>query len=68
MKTKPAAFLTASEVCSNLCAGWFGAAFIIPVFSNKPLNFSFPILIIDVSFGIVFFVIAVKLKQLGGKK
>ena len=67
MKLKSAAFLTASEVCSNLCAGWFGAAFIIPSFSDTQLIFSFPVLIIDITFGIVFFVVSFKLKQLGGK-
>lgn len=68
MKINSTLLLTASDVFTNLSAGWFGAAFIVPTFSNSPLLFNFPILITDVIFGIYCFIVAYILRKRGGKK
>ena len=68
MKKNPVLYLTISDVFANLSAGWFGAALIVPTFSNAPLSFDFSILITDVFFGIVCFMIAYYFKKSGGKK
>lgn len=64
----PYLLLTISDVFTNLSAGWFGAAFIVPTFSNLPITFNFSILITDLIFGIFCFVVAYILKKRGGKK
>lgn len=61
-KLHPALLLTVSDIFANLSAGWFGAAFIVPVFSEKPLSFNIPVLILDIILGIVSCGIAFKLK------
>lgn len=43
-----------SDFFVNLGAGWFGAALIIPTFSNDLLKLDFRILMLDASFGMRF--------------
>lgn len=47
-----------SELFVNLAAGWFAAAFIIPITSKKPKNLNFWLLTINILFGIVCLVLA----------
>ena len=63
-KLHPTLFLTISDVLVNLSAGWFGAVFIVPVFSEKPLVFNIPLLILDIILGIVFCGVAFKLRTI----
>lgn len=68
-KVHPALLLTISDIMVNLSAGWFGAAFIVPVFSDKPLNLNFWILIVNLFFGTVFMLLAYRTRVwLGGRK
>lgn len=67
-KVHPALFLTTSDIMSNLSAGWFGAALIVPVFSGGPTSFNLLALISDLTSGMVCFVVAYKLRKRGGKK
>jgi len=60
-------FLVLSDLFVNLSAGWFGAAFIIPVFSDKPISVNLGILTTDIVLGIVFLILAFRLKKFGGK-
>lgn len=62
-KVSPELLLTISGICENLSSGWFGAALILPAFSDKPLSVNLPLLIMDVVFGILFGVISFKIKQ-----
>lgn len=56
-----------SDLCINLSAGWFGAMFIVPTLSEKPLQTNIPLLIFDLVLGIVFLVISYKLRRLARK-
>lgn len=62
-KLNPALFLTASDLMVNLAAGWFGAAFILPAFSSGVTNIHSELLIVDVLFGTLCFVIAYQLRK-----
>lgn len=62
-KVSPVFLLTISDIFTNLSAGWFGAAFILPAFSERPLLVNVPLLIMDLFSGIVFGTIAVKIRQ-----
>ena len=56
-----------SDLFINLSAGWFGAVFIIPVFSNSSLIYNLPILTGDLIMGILFLVSAIELRKKGNK-
>lgn len=66
-KVNPTFLLTLSDLCVNLSAGFFAATFIIPAFSEKSLSINIGILTVNLIFAIVFFVLAYKLKRIGGK-
>lgn len=68
MRADSTFLLTLANIFDNLSAGWFGAALIIPAFSGELISFSFPILITDIIFGTVCFIMAYRLRKLGGKK
>lgn len=68
MKIDSTLLHTLANVFDNLSAGWFGAVFIVPAFSGAPPSFSFSILITDLIFGTVCFVVAYILRKKGGKK
>lgn len=67
-KVSPELLLTISAICENLSAGWFGAALIVPAFSDKPLSLNLSVLTIDLFFGIFFFVIAFGLKRVNKRR
>lgn len=52
-----------SDLLINLSAGWFGAVFIVPVFSDSSLIISLPILTGDLTMGILFLVSAIELRK-----
>lgn len=52
---------TLADLLINLSAGWFGAVFIIPAFSNFTFQ-SVPLLTIDFLLGILFLRLAYKLR------
>ena len=54
-----------SDLFINLSAGWFGAVFIVPVFSDSSLIFSLPVLTGDFIMGILFLVSAIELRKIG---
>lgn len=54
-----------SDLLINLSAGWFGAVFIVPVFSDSSLIFSLPVLTGDFIMGILFLVGAIELRKIG---
>ena len=66
-KINPLILFTIADVLVNLSAGWFGAATILPAFSEKPAILNLPILITDLIFGTVCFVTAYRLRKRGGK-
>ena len=57
-----------SELLINLAAGWFGASFIVPAISEKPITFNLSILTMDIVMGIVFLATSYKLKKLAKNK
>lgn len=67
-KINPQLSLTIADVFINLSAGWFGAAIILPAFSEKSFTFNLPILLFDITFGILSFVIAFRLRQIRRKR
>lgn len=57
-------FLTiVSDLFVNLSAGWFGAAFIVPVASKKP-KLKWWVLLLNISFGIISLVNAYLIKNI----
>ena len=68
MKLDAVFFNTLANIFDNLSAGWFGAAFIVPAFSGRPAEFNFPILITDLVFGTVCFVVAYTVRKREGRK
>lgn len=60
--------LTLANIFDNLSAGWFGTAIIIPVSNASLSNINLIALTVDVVFGTLCFVIAYKLRKIGGKK
>lgn len=68
MKIDSAFLQTLASIFDNLSAGWFGAALIVPAFSGELISFNFSILITDIIFGTVCFVVAYRLRKLGGRK
>ena len=56
-----------ADLFINLSAGWFGAVFIVPVFSDASLIFSLPVLTGDLVMGIVFLVSAIELRRIARK-
>lgn len=53
-----------ADLFINLSAGWFGAVFIVPVFSDSGLIFSLPVLTGDLVMGILFLVSAIELRKI----
>jgi len=68
LKINPLILLTVSDIFTNLSAGWFGAAFIVPLASDKPPTFNLLVLFLDVFFGIVFFIAAYRLRKSAAKR
>ncbi len=66
-KFHPALLLTISDIMANLSAGWFGAAIIFPSFSDEPLNLHMWLLVLDILCGILFLVLAYRLRKAVGK-
>ncbi len=62
-KFDPSLKQTFSDLFINLSSGWLGAAFIIPITSRKPIRVNTWLLISNLLFGILFLIIAYKLKQ-----
>lgn len=60
----PVLLLTISDILANLSAAWFGAAFVVPVFSDKPLSFNISVLIMDIILGIVFGGVAFRIRTI----
>jgi hypothetical protein len=46
MKIDSLLFGVVSDLLINLSAGWFGAAFIVPAFSDRPLSVNLALLIL----------------------
>jgi hypothetical protein len=67
MKSNCVFFSVVGDLFINLSAGWFGAAFIVPAISQKPILINFAILTVDFILGMVFLVIAFKIKERGEK-
>lgn len=53
-----------SELFVNLSAGWFGAAFIVPVIAKKQVSVNLGVLLFNLIFGIVFLIIGFQLREL----
>lgn len=53
-----------SDLFINLSAGWFGAAFIIPVSTRKIKSIPFGLLILNLCFAIIFLITAIKLRNI----
>ena len=62
-KIDPAFLLSLSELFINLSAGWFGAAFIVPLSVESISKINLGILTVNVGFGILCFVIGYFLKK-----
>ena len=56
-------FQAISDLCINLSAGWFGAAFIVPNAVGKRGKVKFWILTVDIFLGIIFLVLSVQLRK-----
>jgi hypothetical protein len=67
MKTKNIFFSVLGDLSINLSAGWFGTAFIVPAISQKPILINFVTLTVDFILGMVFLIIAFRLKEKGEK-
>ena len=67
-KLHPTLFLTVADIFVNLSAGWFGAAFIMPVSYESISNISLVALTVDLVFGTLCFVIAYKLRKIKSNK
>ncbi|MEK7090937.1 MAG: hypothetical protein AAB887_00335 [Patescibacteria group bacterium] len=52
-----------SDLFVNLAAGWFGAVFIVPNFSQLGLPANWLVLTIDIVLGILSLVLALRLKK-----
>lgn len=63
MKIDSTFLQTLANIFDNLSAGWIGAALIVPVFSEQPLNLNFWILIVNLFFGMVFMFLAYKIRK-----
>lgn len=64
MKTlDPIWFSVLSEFSINLAVAWFGAAFILPVFSNIPSSFNLSVLTVNILFGILSLFVAYYLRK-----
>jgi len=63
MKEKMAIMKTLSNLSVNLSAGWFGAAFITPNFSQIIGIKEFFLLLLDIAFGILFLWFCYKLER-----
>lgn len=63
MKYDTIIFEALADLCINLSAGWFGAAFITPAFSKQSRNVNFAILTVDIIFGILFLGLAILLRN-----
>lgn len=59
----PAWWTLLSELSVNICAGWLGAAFIIPATSKRPRRVNLFVLTTNLLFAILFFVIAFQLRK-----
>lgn len=51
-----------SELFVNLASGFFGAAIVVPIFSQDSLGLNFIALTLDLAMGIFFLVLAFRLK------
>lgn len=65
MTVDPVWLITLSEVLTNLSAGWFGAAVIIPIGSKRP-KLKVWVLLINIGSDIMSFVAAIAVKKLAG--
>lgn len=65
MIVDPLWLITLSEVLTNLSAGWFGAAFVVPISSKRP-RLKLWILLINIGSGTIAFVSAIVVKKLAG--
>jgi len=68
MRPDPLLLAILSELFVNLSAGWFGAAFIVPISSGKIFPIKLDLLTADIIFGIVCLVIAFKVRKIGVKQ
>ena len=59
-------YLVISDLFINISAGWFGAAFIVPAFSKEDFTLNIGILTTNLLMGILFLVLAYKLRKQGG--
>lgn len=63
MKLEPVWLGAISDLFINFSAGWLGAAFIVPNFSEKKGWLKMAVLTFDLSASILFLVVAVKLRR-----
>lgn len=67
MKPDPEWFQIISELLVDLSAGWFSAAFIVPNFAGLTAPSDFGVLTMDIVFGILCSVTALKFRKLAKK-
>jgi len=63
MLANPILLSLIADVCVNLCAGWFGAAFIIPATQERPKALNDRLIAVNLIYALAFFVVAYILKS-----
>ena len=63
MSSNPILLTIIADICTNLAAGWFGAAFIIPATQERPRVLNDRLMAVNLLYALAFFAVAYILKS-----